>query len=328
MPSGFRLPRQPDLGLPPVGAHHRRRPAVDGQDRLCPEHRPARRRCRTDTSVGFFSMEMAKEQIVIRMLCADGRARHQEGPDGVHQRPGVREAQAERRDACPGPRSSSTKRPALTVMEMKAKARRLKMEQHLDIVFVDYIQLMRAGGRFENRNQEMSFISRSLKELAKELQHPRRRHLPAQPGAGEGAARAAAPALRPPGVRGHRAGRRRRHLHLPARSTTTRTTRASRAWPRSPSPSSGTARPATVQPGLHPGSTPGSPRWNSTPGRREHGRGPRIRRRDARSSSSSGRSRLLVTRTFRNFFRRPFERTRSSSSSSRRSASGPCPSSP
>jgi len=61
---------------------------------------------------------------------------------------------------------------ALTVMEMKAKCRRLKLEGHLDIVFVDYIQLMRTGGRFENRNQEMSFISRSLKEMAKELQIP------------------------------------------------------------------------------------------------------------------------------------------------------------
>jgi replicative DNA helicase len=60
----------------------------------------------------------------------------------------------------------------LSVMEMKAKCRRLKMEQRLDIVFVDYIQLMRTGGRFENRNQEMSFISRSLKEMAKELSIP------------------------------------------------------------------------------------------------------------------------------------------------------------
>ena len=57
-------------------------------------------------------------------------------------------------------------------MEMKAKTRRLKMEQRLDIVFVDYIQLMRTGDRFENRNQEMSIVSRSLKELAKELRIP------------------------------------------------------------------------------------------------------------------------------------------------------------
>ena len=62
--------------------------------------------------------------------------------------------------------------PALTVMEMKAKARRLKMERNLDIMFVDYMQLMRPGGRFENRTQEMSYISRSLKELAKEIKIP------------------------------------------------------------------------------------------------------------------------------------------------------------
>ena len=46
------------------------------------------------------------------------------------------------------------------------------MEQHLDLLFIDYMQLMRAGSRFENRNQEISYISRSLKELAKELQIP------------------------------------------------------------------------------------------------------------------------------------------------------------
>jgi len=62
--------------------------------------------------------------------------------------------------------------PALTMLEMKAKARRLKMEHGLHILFVDYMQLMRPGARFENRTQEMSYISRSLKELAKELQIP------------------------------------------------------------------------------------------------------------------------------------------------------------
>ncbi len=46
------------------------------------------------------------------------------------------------------------------------------MEQNLDLLFIDYIQLMRPGARFENRTQEMSYISRSLKELAKELRIP------------------------------------------------------------------------------------------------------------------------------------------------------------
>jgi replicative DNA helicase len=57
-------------------------------------------------------------------------------------------------------------------MEMRAKSRRLKMEQGLDLIVVDYLQLMRSHGRFENRNQEITEISRSLKELAKELQLP------------------------------------------------------------------------------------------------------------------------------------------------------------
>jgi replicative DNA helicase len=60
----------------------------------------------------------------------------------------------------------------LTVLEMRAKSRRLKLEQGLDLVVIDYMQLVRSRGRFENRNQEMSEISRSLKELAKELNLP------------------------------------------------------------------------------------------------------------------------------------------------------------
>jgi replicative DNA helicase len=58
------------------------------------------------------------------------------------------------------------------VLEMRAKSRRLKMEQGLDLLIIDYLQLMRGRGRFENRNQEISEISRSLKELAKELRVP------------------------------------------------------------------------------------------------------------------------------------------------------------
>jgi replicative DNA helicase len=55
---------------------------------------------------------------------------------------------------------------------MRAKSRRLKMEHGLDMIVIDYMQLIRNRGRFENRNQEMSDISRSLKELAKELRLP------------------------------------------------------------------------------------------------------------------------------------------------------------
>jgi replicative DNA helicase len=126
---------------------------------------------KTDKAVGFFSMEMAKEQLVIRLLCAEAQLDIKRTRTGF-----ISDREFEKLklagEALSRARIFIDESPALTVMEMKAKCRRLKMEQRLDIVFVDYIQLMRTGGRFENRNQEMSFISRSLKELAKELQIP------------------------------------------------------------------------------------------------------------------------------------------------------------
>ncbi len=125
----------------------------------------------TDYSVGFFSMEMAKEQIVMRLLCAKARldiSRARSGFINDHEFSQLMLAGEELARA----RIYIDESASLSIMEMKAKCRRLKLEKHLDIVFVDYIQLMRAGGRFENRNQEMSFVSRSLKELAKELMIP------------------------------------------------------------------------------------------------------------------------------------------------------------
>jgi replicative DNA helicase len=125
----------------------------------------------TDYAVGFFSMEMAKEQILIRMLCADSQLDIKRVRTGF-----INEREFEKlklsAEAISQARIFLDETPGLTVMEVKAKARRLKMEGNLDVVFIDYIQLMRPGGRFENRNQEMAFISRSLKELSKELQIP------------------------------------------------------------------------------------------------------------------------------------------------------------
>jgi len=122
-------------------------------------------------AAGFFSMEMSKESIVTRMLCADALLDIRSVRTGY-----VSERQLEKLRLSAERLSHINvhidETPALTLMEMKAKARRLKMERSLDIVFIDYIQLMRTGGRFENRNQEMSYISRSLKELAKELKIP------------------------------------------------------------------------------------------------------------------------------------------------------------
>jgi replicative DNA helicase len=62
--------------------------------------------------------------------------------------------------------------PAVGILEMRAKARRLKLEHGLDLLVVDYLQLMQGRGRFDNRQQELASISRALKILAKELDVP------------------------------------------------------------------------------------------------------------------------------------------------------------
>ncbi len=126
---------------------------------------------RTEFSVGFFSLEMAKEQIAIRLMCAEAQLDIKKVRTGF-----IGEREFERLKLSAEELSKAKifidESPALTVVEMKAKSRRLKMEHNLDLVFVDYMQLMRPGSRFENRTQEISYISRSLKELAKELQLP------------------------------------------------------------------------------------------------------------------------------------------------------------
>lgn len=126
---------------------------------------------KTDYAIGFFSMEMAKEQIVIRMLCGESQLDIKKVRTGF-----ISEREFEKLKLSAEVLSRAKifldETPGLTVMELKAKARRQKMEQNLDLLFIDYIQLMRPGGRFENRNQEMAFISRSLKELAKEIKIP------------------------------------------------------------------------------------------------------------------------------------------------------------
>ncbi|MCX6559839.1 MAG: replicative DNA helicase [Candidatus Aminicenantes bacterium] len=126
---------------------------------------------KTNYAVGFFSMEMSKESLAMRMLCADAEVDIREARSGF-----VNDVEMERlrlsAESLSRARIYIDETPGLSLTEMKAKARRLKLEHHLDIVFLDYIQLMRAGDRFENRNQEMANISRSLKELAKELHIP------------------------------------------------------------------------------------------------------------------------------------------------------------
>jgi replicative DNA helicase len=122
-------------------------------------------------SVGVFSLEMSKEQLVLRMLCGESRVdMHKLRSGFLSERDWTKLVQ--------GVADLSRARifiddtPALTVMEMRAKARRLKLEHGLDLLVVDYLQLMQGRGRFENRTQEIGSISRALKGLAKELHVP------------------------------------------------------------------------------------------------------------------------------------------------------------
>ena len=122
--------------------------------------------------VGIFSLEMSKEQLVQRLLCSHARV------DAHRLRSGMLNKDDWRRLAMAVGQLSEAKiflddTPGISVLEMRAKARRLKNEQKaLDLLVIDYLQLMSGRGRQESRQQEVSQISRELKMLAKELNVP------------------------------------------------------------------------------------------------------------------------------------------------------------
>ncbi len=119
----------------------------------------------------FFSMEMSREQLAQRLLCAESQI------DAQNMRRGfLTQEEWQKLTRAVGPLSESPlyidDSGNLSVMEVRAKARRLKAEKGLQAIFVDYLQLMRGFSRSESRQQELSEISRALKALAKELQIP------------------------------------------------------------------------------------------------------------------------------------------------------------
>jgi replicative DNA helicase len=122
--------------------------------------------------VGIFSLEMSKEQLVQRLLCSQARI------DAHKLRTGMLSKEDWRHLALAVSELAETRiflddTPAISALEMRAKARRLKNEQRgLDLLIVDYLQLMSGRGRVESRQQEVSQISRDLKALAKELGVP------------------------------------------------------------------------------------------------------------------------------------------------------------
>jgi replicative DNA helicase len=126
---------------------------------------------REGRSVGFFSLEMSKEQIGFRVLCSEADVDAKKVRDGFASREAtVRLVTAQAKIA--GANFFLDDGAALSVPEMRAKAQRLKREKGLDLIIVDYMQLMMGHGRFDNRTQEVSQISRGLKLLAKELKVP------------------------------------------------------------------------------------------------------------------------------------------------------------
>ena len=124
-----------------------------------------------DRTVGFFSLEMSKEQLLIRMLTAEAEIDAQRFRGGsLSERDYSQLSKA--LDRLGEARVFIDDTAALGVLEMRAKARRLKAEHGLDLLVIDYLQLMQGRGRFENRTLELASISRALKGLAKELNVP------------------------------------------------------------------------------------------------------------------------------------------------------------
>ncbi|HUY12890.1 MAG TPA: replicative DNA helicase [Terriglobia bacterium] len=122
-------------------------------------------------TAAIFSLEMSKESLLIRMLCSEGRI------DSHRLRTGFASPEDWQKMTKALSRLSEAvllidDTPALSIMQIRAKARRLKAERGLDLVIVDYLQLLTGSGRFENRTQEVSYISRGLKSIAKELNVP------------------------------------------------------------------------------------------------------------------------------------------------------------
>ena len=121
--------------------------------------------------VAIFSLEMSKEQLVTRLLCSESKI------DASRLRTGhLLESDWPRLMAGAGKLHEAMiyidDSPSISVLEMRAKCRRLKSEHDIGIIIIDYLQLMRGGANSESRQQEISEISRSLKALAKELEVP------------------------------------------------------------------------------------------------------------------------------------------------------------
>jgi replicative DNA helicase len=121
--------------------------------------------------VAMFSLEMARDSLVWRLLSSESGVNLSRIRIGAHT-----EAEEKRIMDATGVLSGASiyidDTPQLRMVEMRSKARRLHFEHHIDLIILDYLHLIQTDGRSDNRVQELSFISRSLKGLARELDVP------------------------------------------------------------------------------------------------------------------------------------------------------------
>ncbi|MBI2430260.1 MAG: replicative DNA helicase [Ignavibacteriales bacterium] len=124
-----------------------------------------------DKAVGFFSLEMSSQQLVLRLICAEARV------DAHSVRTGRLPEEQWRHLSTRIGKLYNAKifiddTPALSILELRAKARRLRAEHNINMIIIDYLQLMQGPKNAQSREQEISMISRSLKALSKELNIP------------------------------------------------------------------------------------------------------------------------------------------------------------
>ncbi len=124
-----------------------------------------------DLTVGFFSLEMSAEQLSLRLLSSESGVSHRKIKNAmVNSDEWISLTHVAAKLASSKLFIDDT--PTQTIMDIRTKARKLKMEHGLNFLVIDYLQLIHGQKKYENRHQEVSAISRSLKALAKELEIP------------------------------------------------------------------------------------------------------------------------------------------------------------
>jgi replicative DNA helicase len=124
-----------------------------------------------DKSVLLFSLEMSKEQLVQRLLCMEGQINSQKLRDGFLAKSEFPKLQRAA-DRLSRAKIFIDDSPGITVLDLKSKSRRHASQHGIDLLIVDYLQLMSSPGRSENRQTEIAEISRSIKAIARELRVP------------------------------------------------------------------------------------------------------------------------------------------------------------